>query len=105
MNVGSLSPLQRLMRAMIRGYQYATSWRMSPCRHVPGCSTYAFEAIEAHGAVRGVWLATWRVCRCHPWGTSGYDPVPAKGERQGAELVTAGATIAKSEAGESRCST
>ncbi len=47
------------------------------CRHVPSCSAYAEEAVSRHGAVRGLLLAGRRVARCHPWGTSGYDPVPA----------------------------
>ncbi len=38
------------------------------------------EAVHTHGAVRGVWLATKRICRCHPWGGSGYDPVPNKSD-------------------------
>ncbi|MEZ5168103.1 MAG: membrane protein insertion efficiency factor YidD [Acidimicrobiales bacterium] len=75
-----MSPVARLARVMIRGYQRATAGRPSPCRHVPSCSTYALEAIDRHGACRGGWLATKRVCRCQPWGTQGYDPVPAPQE-------------------------
>ena len=48
------------------------------CRFEPGCSQYAIEAWQIHGAVAGSWLATKRVCRCHPWGACGEDPVPAK---------------------------
>jgi putative membrane protein insertion efficiency factor len=43
---------------------------------VPSCSQYAVEALEGHGAARGGWLAFRRICRCHPWGGFGYDPVP-----------------------------
>jgi putative membrane protein insertion efficiency factor len=43
---------------------------------VPSCSTYAVEALEQHGSVRGSWLAIRRLSRCHPWGGQGYDPVP-----------------------------
>ncbi len=48
------------------------------CRYVPTCSAYAAEAIMTHGAFYGSWLAAKRLLRCHPWGGSGYDPVPPK---------------------------
>ena len=80
MSAGRSGPVARSLTALLGVYQQLTAGRISPCRHVPGCSTYAIEAIESHGAVRGSWLATRRVCRCHPWGTSGYDPVPVTGE-------------------------
>ena len=56
-------------------------WTLKPligweCRHLPTCSEYALEAIDINGAWRGSWLALSRVCRCHPWGTHGFDPVP-----------------------------
>ena len=70
----------RTLVSLLSLYQKLTAGRVSPCRHVPGCSTYAIEAIESHGAVRGGWLALRQVCRCHRWGTSGYDPVPAPQE-------------------------
>jgi uncharacterized protein len=46
------------------------------CRFEPSCSQYAAEALKTHGAVNGSWLAAKRICRCHPWGASGEDPVP-----------------------------
>ncbi len=46
------------------------------CRYVPTCSQYAIEALQKYGALKGGWLAIKRICRCHPWGGSGYDPVP-----------------------------
>ncbi|MSY78163.1 MAG: membrane protein insertion efficiency factor YidD [Actinobacteria bacterium] len=61
---------------LIRFYQFAREGRPSPCRFVPSCSTYAAEAVQSHGAVRGVGLASRRVLRCNPWGGQGYDPVP-----------------------------
>ncbi len=45
------------------------------CRYQPTCSEYAMEAVERYGALRGVWMASGRVLRCHPLGGSGYDPV------------------------------
>lgn len=61
----------------IRLYQWLISPLLGPhCRHLPTCSHYAIEAIERHGSIRGTWLAFRRLLRCHPWGTSGYDPVP-----------------------------
>jgi len=65
--------------ALIRIYQ----WTISPllgqnCRHSPTCSRYTYEAIEVHGIIKGIWLGLKRISKCHPWGTSGYDPVPPK---------------------------
>ena len=46
------------------------------CRFTPSCSTYAVEALRRHGPFKGIYLAIRRILRCHPWGGSGYDPVP-----------------------------
>lgn len=46
------------------------------CRFTPTCSQYAIEALRKHGAIKGLYLAIRRILRCHPWGGSGYDPVP-----------------------------
>ena len=67
-----------LLLAALRVYQ----WTLRPllgshCRFFPSCSAYACEAIERHGALSGTWLATRRVCRCHPYHPGGYDPVPS----------------------------
>lgn len=63
----------------IRFYQLAVSPLFPPsCRFTPTCSAYAIEAIRIHGPLRGSWLALRRILRCHPWGGSGYDPVPPK---------------------------
>ncbi|MED5292314.1 MAG: membrane protein insertion efficiency factor YidD [Actinomycetota bacterium] len=66
---------------LIRAYQTLTSRRIPVCRFDPTCSRYAIEAIEHHGVFRGVIYALRRICRCHPWGGWGYDPVPAPTQR------------------------
>jgi uncharacterized protein len=64
----------------VRGYQLLVSPLLPPaCRFLPTCSEYAAEAIERHGAWRGIILASRRLARCHPWGGSGHDPVPELG--------------------------
>lgn len=69
--------LRRAIIGLIRLYQVAISpWTPASCRFTPTCSAYAAEAVERHGALRGSWLALKRLGRCHPWGGSGYDPVP-----------------------------
>jgi uncharacterized protein len=67
----------RGLLGLIAAYQNLFAWRPSPCRFVPTCSNYALEAVESHGAWRGTGLAARRLLRCHPWGASGPDPVPA----------------------------
>ena len=75
----SLNLGQRLSMALIRGYQLVIAPILGPrCRHLPSCSEYAIEALHEHGALAGVWLALRRLARCHPLGTSGYDPVPPR---------------------------
>ena len=46
------------------------------CRFVPTCSEYTIQALQKHGPIKGLYLSIWRILRCHPWGGSGYDPVP-----------------------------
>jgi putative membrane protein insertion efficiency factor len=64
---------------LIKVYQ----WIISPilpnsCRYTPTCSVYAIEAIKVHGIFKGLWFGGKRILSCHPWGKSGYDPVPEK---------------------------
>lgn len=69
--------LSEFLLLLIRFYQGAISPLFPPsCRYVPSCSTYAVEAIRKYGPFKGGWLALKRIARCHPWGGSGYDPVP-----------------------------
>ena len=80
-----MRPAVLAARVAIRLYQYLLSPLIGPtCRYAPTCSEYALEAIDRHGAARGTWLALRRLLRCHPWGGSGYDPVP---DRAGAECL------------------
>jgi putative membrane protein insertion efficiency factor len=66
-----------LMLAPIIAYRYTLSPLVGAhCRHLPTCSDYAREAIETNGAWKGGWLTLARLCRCHPWGSHGFDPVP-----------------------------
>ncbi|KIA79628.1 membrane protein insertion efficiency factor YidD [Chromobacterium amazonense] len=69
--------MSRILILLIRFYQLAISpWLAPRCRFQPTCSSYAIEAVRKHGALKGGALAARRICRCHPWGGSGYDPVP-----------------------------
>ncbi len=62
---------------LIRIYQWVISPVLGPkCRYQPTCSHYAIEALKKHGPFKGFWLAIRRIARCHPWGGSGWDPVP-----------------------------
>ncbi|HEV2748522.1 MAG TPA: membrane protein insertion efficiency factor YidD [Allosphingosinicella sp.] len=66
-----------LLILLAKGWQKGPSLILpSSCRFMPSCSAYAITAIERYGALRGAWLAARRLSRCHPWGGSGYDPVP-----------------------------
>jgi putative membrane protein insertion efficiency factor len=67
----------RLILSALRGYKLILSPLIGRgCRYLPTCSEYAAAAMIGHGPVKGSWLAARRLCRCHPWGGSGYDPAP-----------------------------
>jgi putative membrane protein insertion efficiency factor len=76
--------MRNLLRVLIRGYQITISPILSllggegaGCRFSPTCSEYCLQAVERHGALWGSYLGLKRLLRCHPWGGSGFDPVPA----------------------------
>lgn len=84
------NPAQFLLILLVQVYR----WTISPaqtflfgplghCRFTPSCSEYALEAIRTHGAVAGAWLTARRICRCHPWGGCGHDPVPERDMKAG----------------------
>jgi uncharacterized protein len=72
--------LKQLLILPIRAYQLLLSPLLgaNKCRYTPTCSHYAIEAIQVWGPFKGFWLAAKRILSCHPWGGSGYDPVPPK---------------------------
>lgn len=69
--------IREILIAPIRFYRYFISpWVGQSCRFTPTCSSYMEQAIRTHGAGRGLWLGTKRLCRCHPFSAGGHDPVP-----------------------------
>ncbi|HEX7355677.1 MAG TPA: membrane protein insertion efficiency factor YidD [Mycobacteriales bacterium] len=89
-----MSPAARVLSLLILGYQRFVSPLLGPrCRFEPSCSAYAREAVLVHGALRGSALAGWRLLRCQPFGTPGYDPVPERhpGRRERAATAVQGA--------------
>jgi putative membrane protein insertion efficiency factor len=73
------SPVARLLLGLITLYRYTLSPLIGrQCRYLPTCSHYAEDALRAHGAWAGSWMALARICRCRPWGGRGYDPAPVK---------------------------
>ncbi|MGY6549213.1 MAG: membrane protein insertion efficiency factor YidD [Roseinatronobacter sp.] len=72
-----MSPAAKVLALPVRFYRLVFSpWVGFNCRYQPTCSAYALDALDRHGALKGGWLALRRIGRCHPWGASGYDPVP-----------------------------
>jgi putative membrane protein insertion efficiency factor len=69
--------VSRILILPIRLWQVTLSQVLPPsCRFTPSCSHYGIEALKKHGPIKGSWLTLRRIGRCHPWGPSGYDPVP-----------------------------
>jgi len=80
----------RVLAFPIQAWRQVSSVLPPRCRFYPSCSTYAIEALEGHGPIRGSWLAVRRVARCHPWHEGGVDPVPVARTR---EPVARGANV------------
>jgi uncharacterized protein len=72
------SPLAWLLLQLVALYRSTAVFRQPRCRFHPSCSTYAVQAIQSHGALRGGGLAVRRLGRCHPWNPGGIDPVPPR---------------------------
>ena len=69
---------------LVRCYSLAISPLLGAnCRFQPSCAAYAEEALKVHGSAKGGWLVLKRIARCHPWGGSGFDPVPGSGAESG----------------------
>ncbi|WP_155305577.1 membrane protein insertion efficiency factor YidD [Desulfosarcina widdelii] len=69
--------MKKLAQILIKLYQILLSPVLGPaCRFEPTCSEYAYQAISAHGVIKGGWLSIKRILRCHPFHPGGYDPVP-----------------------------
>jgi putative membrane protein insertion efficiency factor len=69
--------MKQIFIALVKFYRKFISPLMGPhCRFTPTCSQYALQAFERYGAAKGLWLTVKRLVRCHPWGKSGYDPLP-----------------------------
>lgn len=81
--------MTRIAVGIIRLYRRWVS-RFLPrvCRFEPTCSTYAIGALQKHGFWRGSWLATKRICRCHPFSAGGHDPVPEPASRDDDQLAS-----------------
>ncbi len=72
-----MTPAAYLLSLPVRAYRLVLSPYVGHgCRYQPTCSAYALEALDRHGALKGGWLTAKRICRCHPFGGSGSDPVP-----------------------------
>jgi hypothetical protein len=75
--------MNKLIIGLLRGYKKIVSPFFeflfgSACRFTPTCSEYTIEALEKHGTVKGLTMGIKRLSKCHPWGGSGYDPIPTK---------------------------
>ena len=75
--------MKKILIGIIKFYRSSISpLKPGMCKYIPTCSEYGLEAIQVHGALKGSILTIWRILRCNPWSTGGYDPVPFKKEKK-----------------------
>lgn len=78
--------MKYVLMGLIRLYQIvlspAVNWRGPVCKYEPSCSHYGYEAVKTHGAIKGGGMTVWRVLRCNPWSSGGYDPVKPREPRR-----------------------
>ena len=81
LHLSCISLARRLLCAIVRGYQlFISPYLPKSCRFYPSCSEYMIQAISEYGALRGIAKGCWRILRCNPFGTGGYDPVVPNAE-------------------------
>ena len=97
-----MNPAQHGLRLLVRLYRWvlspAKTFVLGPaarCRFTPTCSEYALEAVRVHGALAGSALAAARICRCHPWGGCGHDPVPGRIEVGSSKFKAQGSAVVR----------
>lgn len=73
----NINPIKVILIYLIKSYRYAISPLLGQkCRFYPSCSQYTLESLQKYGLVKGLYLSSKRLLKCHPWGQSGFDPVP-----------------------------
>jgi len=80
--------MKKILIFIIRFYQiYLSPLKSTKCPYYPTCSAYGLEAVKTHGALKGSFLAAWRILRCNPFSKGGYDPVPQMKYQRKKEVV------------------
>ncbi|APG61244.1 membrane protein insertion efficiency factor YidD [Christiangramia salexigens] len=76
--------LSNILIGLVQFYRkFISPLTPASCKYYPTCSSYMLEAIKTHGPIKGGWMGIKRIASCHPWGGSGYDPVPGKSNNKG----------------------
>jgi len=80
--------MKKFLIAIIVFYQrYISANRPPTCKYHPTCSAYSIEALEKHGIVKGLFLSSWRILRCNPFSSGGYDPVPEAKQNKKKQII------------------